>query len=495
MENEFYQDGFESFLKENADDFLMVPSRKVWYSIYNNKHPDRKWPSMAVCLIILSAVLYIGISNNNSLSSASQKAGAANFTGNIAEIPGKKSTKQNNNSPFTKFKNNTPSNYSNLLTIAGKTDADLTGSTDPAADIADNFTNTYQNNTDFAAVTKIGSAQTGNMPDNANTVTSSKGRHAQLSVAARSAVSVKGGEVAIDENLKAINNATKNTAADLTTKNTESAVPAESKKKKQDETIIAKLTADDDRSWKEDYAFRNKPSAKKLAGKGSISYYVTPSFGYRGFFKNREARYAALYNTPSGKEKLNDGAALNLEIGAMINYTVSRNTRLKAGLQANYTNYVSRVTGLDHPTQTSLAVDDNGSSFRSSQYAVKEGLSKLNKTTIQLSIPIGADVKLAGRKKIKWYAGGTFQPTYVITGSAYVLSADGNNYISETPLLRKLNLNAAIETFVTFKPSSGVILSLGPQFRYQLLSTYKKEYNYTEKLYNVGFKIGITTDF
>ena len=56
-------------------------------------------------------------------------------------------------------------------------------------------------------------------------------------------------------------------------------------------------------------------------------------------------------------------------------------------------------------------------------------------------------------------------------------------------------MNAAVETFVSFRSASGVTLSLGPQFRYQLLSTYKKEYNYTEKLYNVGVKIGIATDF
>ena len=74
-------------------------------------------------------------------------------------------------------------------------------------------------------------------------------------------------------------------------------------------------------------------------------------------------------------------------------------------------------------------------------------------------------------------------------------SADADNYISETPLLRKWNMNAAVETFVTFKPSSGVTLSVGPQLRYQLLSTYKKEYNYTEKLYNIGVKIGLVTDF
>ncbi len=47
------------------------------------------------------------------------------------------------------------------------------------------------------------------------------------------------------------------------------------------------------------------------------------------------------------------------------------------------------------------------------------------------------------------------------------------------------------ETFVSFKTPSGVDITVGPQVRYQLLSTYNKEYTYTEKLYNLGLKIGV----
>ena len=80
MEENNYRDEFELFLKESADEFKMVPSRRVWYSLYNNLHPDKKWPSMAVCLFILTAVLYIGIANNNSLSDAAKRASSQNFS-------------------------------------------------------------------------------------------------------------------------------------------------------------------------------------------------------------------------------------------------------------------------------------------------------------------------------------------------------------------------------------------------------------------------------
>jgi hypothetical protein len=105
------------------------------------------------------------------------------------------------------------------------------------------------------------------------------------------------------------------------------------------------------------------------------------------------------------------------------------------------------------------------------------------------------DIKIAGNEKLKWYVGATAQPTYILGGNAFVLSADEKYYIAENALVRKWNLNTAIETFLSFKPSSNVTLNIGPQFRYQLFSSYKKAYNYSEKLYNVGVKVGLITNF
>ena len=53
-------------------------------------------------------------------------------------------------------------------------------------------------------------------------------------------------------------------------------------------------------------------------------------------------------------------------------------------------------------------------------------------------------------------------------------------------------MNSTIESFVAYKSDNGLEIGLVPQFRYQLLSTYKKEYTYTEKLFNLGLKLGIT---
>jgi hypothetical protein len=248
---------------------------------------------------------------------------------------------------------------------------------------------------------------------------------------------------------------------------------------------------------------KSKPRINKLKENGSMAYYITPSFGYRTISNNKGNTtsvaavnsFIGTSNTNMAQQNMKDVFALNVEAGAVLQYKLTKSIRLKTGLQANYTNYISKVTQLDHPTQAKLAVSGQQNNLRASSYATKEGNTNLNKTTWQVALPIGLDIKIAGTDKLKWYIGATAQPTYVFGGGAFVLSSDASHYISENALMRRWNLNTAVETFVSFKPSPAVTLNIGPQFRYQVFSSYKKAYNYTEKLYNVGVKVGISTNF
>src|SRR5436190_16665004 len=65
MEREFYTEDFESLLKENADQFKMSPSKKVWHGIYNDLHPGRRWPSTAMSLIIIFSLVIVGNLNTS----------------------------------------------------------------------------------------------------------------------------------------------------------------------------------------------------------------------------------------------------------------------------------------------------------------------------------------------------------------------------------------------------------------------------------------------
>ena len=110
------------------------------------------------------------------------------------------------------------------------------------------------------------------------------------------------------------------------------------------------------------------------------------------------------------------------------------------------------------------------------------------------SIPIGFAIKLSGNNKLEWFAGATVQPTFVMGGKAYLISADRRNYVVDASLIRKWNINTGFETYINYK-FDGFTLQAGPQFRYQLLSTYYKRYTVNENLSNVGLKLGIVKSF
>jgi hypothetical protein len=77
-------------------------------------------------------------------------------------------------------------------------------------------------------------------------------------------------------------------------------------------------------------------------------------------------------------------------------------------------------------------------------------------------------------------------------GKSYLLSSDKRNFIKETSLLNRWNVNAGFETFVSYKTDKGITFQFGPQFRKQLFTTNSKQYIIQEKLNNYGFKFGIT---
>src|SRR5450432_2399274 len=65
MERRFFMNDFEQSLKEHADNFQMVPSKKVWHGIYNDLHPGKRWPSVTMSLLLIFTLVVIGHLNTN----------------------------------------------------------------------------------------------------------------------------------------------------------------------------------------------------------------------------------------------------------------------------------------------------------------------------------------------------------------------------------------------------------------------------------------------
>jgi hypothetical protein len=496
MEQYDNNNDFEQFLKDKIDDFRMIPQRKVWYSIYNHLHPDRRWPSIAVCLLILVAILHIGISNNTAISKstvASKELHEKNIelvndhdvvdhnkqtliASTVTDlIKTKNSTTASlQKAPSSTTLNNT-SGQANTLPISANslvTKSSSSNNTKNDEEHGRNLNNTEKSNNDFSV--NITNSELSKLNSASNKEAYVKEKFTNTIVS--------------DEEIDLlVNNISINKKVYHSDK-------IEQNKKPINLTVKeSKLAA---QNLASNAAQIKLPLTKE---KNSITYYLTPSIGYRNLESIRSNKsinnFSSISPNDNSNNILQDEKALNLELGAMLEHVVAKNVRTKVGVQFNYTNYISKATELDHPIQNALAVGTQQNTFSSMSYYAKAGNINLNKSTLQVAVPIGVDYKILGNEKIKWYVGATIQPTYVIAGSAYLLSADGTNYSNEKSYLRKLNVNTAIETFLSIKTAKGIVLNVGPQFRYQVLSTYKNSYNYKENLYNLGVKIGVSTSF
>lgn len=261
-----------------------------------------------------------------------------------------------------------------------------------------------------------------------------------------------------------------------------------------------------DKAWMEDFALHNKPAAKKWAGKLSLQAYITPSVVYRRIKNNAVDKQLAgtnsNFNNFNADDVVKHKPSFGAEAGVSLQYDIWERIRIKAGAQFNYTRYNVFAYETNHPVAATLTMnaDDNILTyevFRTSNYTNIYGhySNKLHNETYQLSIPVGVDYKLANiSDKVSWYAGGTLQPTIILFAKSFVLSTDRRSYVSDPTLLNRFNMNAAFETYFSFK-KCGYTLQLGPQYRTQLFSTNTKMYTLEERLQNFGIKMGITKRF
>jgi len=222
-----------------------------------------------------------------------------------------------------------------------------------------------------------------------------------------------------------------------------------------------------------------KPKTRKL----SWQTYFTPTVSYRKLSDH------AINNIVPHRP------AFGFELGVAAKYPVSRKAKLRAGLQFNVNRY--EIKTYDSYTQlaTIRLVDKNGVDYvrTTTNYNNFSGYQTnwLQNSYIQLSAPLGIEVNLSGDDKVQFGVASTIQPTYLLGDKTYLISSDYKNYTEMPSLVRHWNVNTSLETFVAY--STGHInWQVGPQVRYQILSSYLKKYPVKENLFDFGLKVGIS---
>lgn len=222
-----------------------------------------------------------------------------------------------------------------------------------------------------------------------------------------------------------------------------------------------------------------EPAHKSKLG---LQFYFAPTISFRRVNDNMIEKIVM--------EKPNFG----FEAGFAAKYPVAKNLKLKGGLQFNINSYSVKTFDTYTQTATIRVNDQNGTAYNSlTNYNNFSGYQSkwLQNFYFQVSAPVGIELKLKGDKTTQFGIASTLQPTYLLGNKAYLISTDYKNYAMFPNLIRHWNLSTSLETYVGY--STGHLKwQVGPQVRYQLLSSYVKKYPVKENLFGFGLKVGVS---
>jgi hypothetical protein len=239
---------------------------------------------------------------------------------------------------------------------------------------------------------------------------------------------------------------------------------------------------------------------KKVPKKISWQLVVTPTVSYRKLSLKNSFDNPAASNYPFAyRSDVNSFVThkpdVGLQVGIAGRYPISKSVNVRGGFQFNINRYDIRAYASNSEIAT---IDLNGDSGNNSistwtNYRNYNGYGPdwLKNFYFSFSLPIGAELKLFGNDKTNFGVASTLQPTYMLSDDAYLISTDYKNYAEVPRLIRHVNLNTSFEAFVNYT-KRGTKWQIGPQVRYQLLSSFQNKYPVKENLFDFGVKLGVT---
>ena len=447
MERNFNNEGFERSLKEHTDQYRMYPSEKVWKGISNALHTRRRWFGLGAILLLLSGS-FVTLIMVNSPAENGQDANIKpvtnptlkNTESNIEKIPA-------NVSPSLIAERDHQSlQHQESLSVQGNNNNIVPESRMQESIL---FSPILFNNDVAATPNQLFIAQSLDVTDQ-------------------------------DYYIKGLSGIFSRT------------VPKEKK-------LFAYV---DILPWTIESVLNSfhKPSFRSKIG---LQLYFTPTISYRKLSENKAFlrtatpnipySYAALYDINNAVTHKPD---IGLEFGFAARYPVTKELKIKAGVQFNVNRY--EIKAFNYPVEVATIALNSGGARRDSfnmlsSYRNFSGTNAnwLQNFYFQISTPVGLEVKLTGDDKIQFGIATTIQPTYILGDRAYLISTDYKNYAEVPWLIRRWNVNTNLETFVAY--STGKLKwQVGPQVRYQLLSSFIKKYPVKENLFDFGLKVGVS---
>jgi hypothetical protein len=547
-ESNFYSDEFEQLIKEKTEQYKMYPSEQVWKGIHGSLHTKRKWFFGSMSILVTGILFFAAkqlITPSAHTLIAKRSIAATNPSGSNSS---KTTTENTARSPFATLRPVTPSSGTASHTGQRNDDAsyDPSSGDQPYKGVSITITNPVTSQPDLFSVlspvtqlpaeapalpgipahsnlaegtgtrTSEETATTGTMtiernPDIANlrsglesagsggNLADNNGApHSLLeSMGARNGTGTRNGRVGRNglatvrpgqepigkgEMPDSLGDASRTSA-----------------------TTIAEAIDRQRINWLQDYAVYSLTTPAK-GPRTYLQLTLSPTVNYRtlsgGDFSPAKIIVqnvpVALMHPGDAKNYVDHSPALGFELGGSLLYRVTRNLSIKGGLQFNFSRYKINAYA-SSPQQATIALNsyygyylDSITSITNIRNFGGKTQVTLNNDYYQLSAPIGLELRVLGNERLQFNVGATIQPTYLLNTNSYMLTSDYTNYTKEPSLFRRWNVNGGLEAFLTYKTSSGIRWQIGPEFRYQLLSTYNGSYPIHENLKGYGIKIGIT---
>jgi hypothetical protein len=257
--------------------------------------------------------------------------------------------------------------------------------------------------------------------------------------------------------------------------------------------------------WLHDYAMYTLPASEKQS-RTFLQLTLSPTVNYRSLKGTDYSQAKFIPNAPlalnhpgDAQRYVDHSPALGFTVGGSLLYRVTRNLSIKGGLQFNFSRYKIKAYA-SNPQQATIALSsyygyiiDSLTSYTSIGNFGGRTQQTINNDYYQLSAPVGFELRVLGNERLQFNIGGTVQPSYLLNTNSYMLTSDYTGYTKQPSLLRRWNVSGALEAFLTYKVGN-LRLQAGPEFRYQLLSTYTNKYPFNENLKGYGFKIGIVKE-
>ncbi len=484
MENRINNRDFEQFVKQNADQYRMFPSENVWEGIHDRLHKRRRWFGAGLALLLLTTVAVTWVmlitpetKETNITATRFESYTSSGSNNNEKKLNSSTIINETANKYIPSFiPEEKQNNFFLTKPLVQPSSSDDVVATEPVSSIND-FVTVKPEPKEISVPVYVDNDVVAKLVAPKNQKISLLVKQPEVSLAQIT----QDGQVSI------------NTERNL---------------KEETNTLSSELLKEINSQLMSIESVTNSYVRLRKPKKVSWQMYLTPLVTYRDLKENKAFIEAArISSNTSGAQVIYYPADLDkvvfhkpdlgFNLGVSAGYPIAKNLKIVSGLQFNVNKYdIKAYQYINEVAPVALSNDAGGTStvYPVTNYRIVGGFKAkwLRNFYFSASVPIGGELTLINRKRTSLGITGTVQPSFVLENKSYLVSTDYKNYVELPSLTRRWNINTGLEVFAGVKTGK-TEWRIGPQVRYQTLSSYKETYPVKEHLFDFGLMLALIT--